>query len=165
MPRRSNKPFETKIGATPQSSGSAGTPETAQVHEDGNSPPPAHVDATPSPPPPNRIAGSTHETISGERRVKGYPVTRDELWELGAGGALTTICFSVAGTYINRSYDIQRELELTQGLPQDTIIRWKTKGEGDWYFGLTALVLGAILFAAGGAKIYSIIRSTSHPKA
>lgn len=102
--------------------------------------------------------------VAGERRVKGYLVTRDELIELGGAGLLATLCFSFGGKYINRSFDIQKDLELTQGLPPDLISRWQTKASDDWDFGLLCSIVGIVLLSAGGAKVLSIIFSTRHPK-
>jgi hypothetical protein len=97
--------------------------------------------------------------------VKGYPVTRDELFGLGGAGLLATVCFSIGGNYINRSYDIQKDLELTQGLPPELKARWEAKEADAWHFGLVLAIIGAVAILVGGAKILSIIRSTEHPNA
>ena len=94
--------------------------------------------------------------------MKEYPVTRDELFELGGIGVATTICFSVGGSYMSRSVDIQRDLELSQQLPSDVVVRWQTKEIDYWYFGIAIVFIGVVALALGGAKIFSIMRSTKH---
>ena len=95
--------------------------------------------------------------------MKGYPVTRDELFGLGGAGFIATVCFSLGGNYLNRAYDIKKDLELAQGVPNDLKVRWETKAEGDFTFGVVIIVIGAAAILAGGAKIISIIWSTGHP--
>jgi hypothetical protein len=111
-----------------------------------------------------RGGGSTYEVVSGARRVKGYPITRDELTALSGTGLLATVCFSIGGTYVNRSYEIQRDLELTQGVSTKLRARWEAKEADAWTFGLIMLVIGTLLVIAGGAKIWSVIWSTEHPQ-
>jgi hypothetical protein len=107
--------------------------------------------------------GSTHEIISGVRRVKGYPLSRDELFELGGAGILATTCFSIGGTNLNRSFDIQKDLEIAQGIPPEIKVRWETKEADAWVYGWLFFIIGIVCFLAGGAKVISIIRSTRHP--
>ena len=54
----------------------------------------------------------------GVRSMKGYTVTKHELFELGGGGVVSSICFSAAGTYFNSAKDGQRSLDLAAGLGQ-----------------------------------------------
>lgn len=89
-------------------------------------------------------------------------MTKSELFELGGIGFITTACFSVGINYINRGYDIGKDLEFTKDIPNELRIRWTTKGEQDYVFGSILLVVGVIAFLAGGAKIWQIIRSTDH---
>jgi hypothetical protein len=125
------------------------------------------------PPAPETIAsagGAGSEAPSGfdffvipsTRRIKGYLLSRDELFQLGGIGVLTTVCFSVGGTYINRSFDIGKDLEFAQEIPSETRIRWETKEVEYWNFALIFLALGAVVFLAGGAKVISILRTSKH---
>jgi heme O synthase-like polyprenyltransferase len=95
--------------------------------------------------------------------VKGYPVTRDELFGLGGVGLLATFCFSVGGNYMNRSFDISKDIELAQGVPEPLVARWKAKSEDAFLFGSVLIAVGVITIFVGGAKVLSIIRSTEHP--
>jgi hypothetical protein len=128
---------------------------------------PPKTEQTPAPRPTRRrasLTGHTLEIVAGERRVKGYLVTRDELIGLGGTGLLATLAFSYGGRYINRSYDIQKDLELTQGLPPELTARWQTKSADDWDFGVLCIIVGIVVLLAGGAKVLSVIFSTNHPK-
>lgn len=112
---------------------------------------------------PGERIGSTHDVISGARSVKGYPVTRDELFGLGGAGFLATTCFSIGGNYLTRYYDIQKDLELSQGVPEKIVIKWQAKSDQDWTFGVILIAIGVAAIIFGGAKIISIILSTKHP--
>jgi hypothetical protein len=108
-------------------------------------------------------AGSNYYVLHGARKVKAYPVTRDELFGLGGAGVIATICFSVGGNYLNRSYDIGKDLELTVGVPPELKARWQSK-EADYFtFGLIIFAIGVAAFIAGGVKVISIIMTTDHP--
>ncbi len=63
---------------------------------------------------------------------------------------------------MSRSVDIQRDLELSQQLPSDVVVRWQTKEIDYWYFGIAIVFIGVVALALGGAKIFSIMRSTKH---
>lgn len=127
--------------------------------------------ASPTPPTPPRkprsAAGGSgahsHQIVSGARRVKGYPVTRDELFGLGGVGLLTTVCFSAGGNFISRSYDIEKDLALSQGVSDALKARWEAKAQDAWLFGAILIAVGLVTVFVGGAKIFSIIRSTEHP--
>lgn len=108
--------------------------------------------------------GSTHDVISGARSVKGYPITRDELFGLGGAGFVATAGFSLGGNYLTRYYDIQKDLDMAQGLPDRIVVKWQTKAEQDWTFGILLIIFGIVAIFAGGAKITSIILSTKHPR-
>lgn len=155
-PKSKLREIETDASETEASKGDDSSRPTNSANTDAS--PPAHPTG-----PRRRRRGGSHEILPGERRVKGYPVTRDELFGLGGAGLLATVCFSVGGNMINRSLDIQKDLELAQELPKPIIARWETRQEDAWSFGILLLVIGAVAIAVGGAKIWSIIRSTEHP--
>jgi hypothetical protein len=94
--------------------------------------------------------------------VKGYPLTRDELFELGGGGLLATTFFSLGGSCIGTSLDIQKSLEMAQTISPELKARWETKEADYWLFGIVFIAIGLGLLVAGGAKLVSIIRSTRH---
>jgi hypothetical protein len=149
----------------PRGIGATGAPAPTQVAQSGGAPPQPQIKSTPTPPAVrrSRAGGSIHETISGVRRVKAYPVTRDELLGLGGVGIVTTFCFSVGSSYIKRSFDIHKDLEFNQQLPSDLIVKWQTTEMDDWLFGFFFFAIGVLAFILGGAKIFSIMRSTEHP--
>jgi hypothetical protein len=95
--------------------------------------------------------------------VKGYPVTRDELFTLAGVGLLSSACFGVGVNFIDRSIDLMADLEINQGIPQEIMVRWATREYDYWYFGLVLVAIGIAAAIAGGIKILSIIRSTEHP--
>ncbi len=94
--------------------------------------------------------------------MKAYPVTRDELFGIGGAGLVATFCFSLGTNYLNRAYDINKDLELAQGIPPELKVRWQTKADADWTFGIIIVVIGVVAILGGGAKVLSIIRSTDH---
>ena len=96
--------------------------------------------------------------------MKGYPVTRDELFTLGGASLLSSGAFSVGLNFVNRSLDLQKDLELNQGIPPVILTRWQTREADYWTFGVVLMVLGVSFAVAGGLKILSIIRSTAHPE-
>jgi len=112
-----------------------------------------------------RSGGSTLQIMSGERRVKGYPISRDELFTLGGVGALASACFGVGVSLVERSFDLQANLELSRGVAPEIVARWETRETDYWIFGLVLLAFGVGAMIAGGAKILSIMRSTEHPDA
>ncbi|HTV36876.1 MAG TPA: hypothetical protein VMF12_10650, partial [Xanthobacteraceae bacterium] len=59
--------------------------------------------------------------------MKAYPVTKDELFEIGGVGLLTTAFFSFGGNFIASSFELQAELELNQGIPSPTVAKWQTR--------------------------------------
>ena len=148
-------------------SGATGASGAAVSSASGNSAPSAtisQITTTPRIPRGSRSAtGSTYQTLSGVRRVKAYPVTRDELFGLGGAGFIATVAFSIGTNYLNRSYDIRKDLELSYGVPPDLKIRWDTRATDDLFFGWIIILIGIAAILAGGAKILSIIRSTDHP--
>lgn len=119
--------------------------------------------AGPTPRRPRSPPGSTYQIVAGLRTVKGYPVTRDELYGLGGAGFIATVCFSLGGNYLNRSYDIRKDLELTPGVSAEMKMRWETKASDDLFFGVIIMIIGVVAILAGGAKILSIIKATDHP--
>lgn len=101
--------------------------------------------------------------MSGARRVKGYPVTRDELFTLGGVGVIASAFFGFGANFVSRSFDLAANLDLSSGVSKEIIERWQTREWDFWYMGLVLLGLGALIALAGGAKIWSIIWSTEHP--
>lgn len=97
--------------------------------------------------------------------MKEYPVTFDELIELGSIGLVSTVLFSLGGMYLNRSWDMQKDLELSQGLPERLVGKWEARADDAWFFGILLCLVGALAVLGGGAKIWSIVRSTRHPDA
>lgn len=96
--------------------------------------------------------------------MKGYPVTKDELYTLGGAGFIATLCFSGGANYLNRSFEIQKSLELAQGVPPQALIeKWKARESDAFTFGLALCAIGAVLVLFGGAKIFGIIKQTEHP--
>jgi hypothetical protein len=110
------------------------------------------------------VSGSSYQIISGERRVKGYPITRDELFTLGGLSVLASGFFGFGGNFVSRSFDLQVSIELSTGVAPEVIARWMTREYDYWYFGLVLLLFGIFAAIAGGAKIWSIIDSTRHPE-
>src|SRR5579863_8170257 len=108
-------------------------------------PPPANINPLPARRT-SRSGAHKHQIIPGVRRVKGYPVTRDELLSLSGSGILGSLCFSIGGKYLDRSYDISKDLEFSQGLPDTLIVRWKTKAEDDQYIGWSFIFIGIVAF-------------------
>jgi hypothetical protein len=101
--------------------------------------------------------------MSGARRVKGYPVTRDELFTLGGVGLLTSAFLGFGSNLVSRSFDLAASLDLSPGVAPEMVERWHTREYDFWYIGLILLLLGAMSATFGGAKIWSIIHSTDHP--
>jgi hypothetical protein len=101
--------------------------------------------------------------MPGARRVKGYPITRDELFTLGGVGVLASAFFGFGANFISRSFDLAANLDLSAGISAEIIERWHTREYDFWYFGLVLLGLGILIAVFGGAKIWSIIYSTEHP--
>lgn len=108
-------------------------------------------------------AGISYRIMSGARRVKGYPVTRDELFTLGGVGLLASICFGLGANFVFSSFGLQENLELSQGITPVLLSKWQTRETDYWYFGLVLLILAIAFAVAGGTKIWSIIHSTEHP--
>ena len=100
--------------------------------------------------------------LSGSRRVKGYPVTRDELFGIGGAGLLATTCFSIGGGLVGRSFDIQKDLDFNKEVPVEIRVRWQTKETDYLWFGSVLILIGVVAIVAGGAKVLSIINSTKH---
>jgi hypothetical protein len=101
--------------------------------------------------------------MAGARRVKGYPITRDELLTLGGAGFVSSLFFGFGGDFIFRSYDLQANLDLSPGVAADVVAKWTTREFDFWYIGLVLLFFGLVVAAVVGAKIWSVIRSTEHP--
>jgi len=97
--------------------------------------------------------------------VKEYPLDSDELWTLGGVNIAATVSFSIGYAHYQRYQDIQRDLELTQGLPDKLIGRWEAKRDGAFEIAMIAFAIGAVVVIFGGLKLWSIIRSTTHPDA
>jgi hypothetical protein len=100
--------------------------------------------------------------MPGARRLKGYPVTADELWELGGIGLGTSLCFSFGTSFLTQYFGIKKDLEFSQGLPPEVVIRWKTVQGYDLALSIVLFLIGVLVFLFGGAKIYRILRSTEH---
>lgn len=108
--------------------------------------------------------GSDYSVIPGVRKVKGYPVTRDELLGLGASSVAATFCFSVGGGLITRSQDIRKDIELAQGVPERVVGKYQAKSEDAFFYGCIFIAFGVLAAIFGGLKVLSVIWSTNHPK-
>ena len=95
--------------------------------------------------------------------MKGYPITRDELFTLGGVGLATSAFLGVGGNLVGRSFDLQANIELSPDVKPELIAKWETREYDFWYIGLILLVFAAGLALTGGLKIWSIINSTDHP--
>jgi hypothetical protein len=103
--------------------------------------------------------------LKGVRTVKEYPIDRDELFELGGVSLLATVSFSIGYANWQRSQDIQRDLELSQGLPDKLIARWTAKQEDAYEIALIFFAIGLAALIAGGLKLWGVIATTAHPDA
>lgn len=102
--------------------------------------------------------------LPGRRTVKEYPVDRDELFELGGAGLLTTLFFSIGFSLLSRYLELVKDLEFERDLPKELIARWSAIRD-DAYTGAAIFIsCGIVVFLVGGAKIWSIIRSTEHDR-
>ena len=143
-------------GASGATSGGSGGADIEQRSVTGPSGPSA-------PPRRRRLTGSTHQIISGARRVKGYPVTRDELLTLGGVGLATSAFLGVGANFISRSFDLQANIELSPDVKPEIRAKWETREYEFWIIGIVLLVFAVLAALAGGAKRWSIIKSTEHP--
>jgi hypothetical protein len=103
--------------------------------------------------------------LKGVRTVKEYTVDRDELLTLGGTGVVSTLCFSGGGIYLNRAFDIRKDLEFTRDLPAPLAAKWTERADNAEIFGIILLGIGVVVLLSFGAKLWSIFHSTSHPDA
>ena len=135
--------------------------ETAALVQGGSS----GVSRTTPPRKAHSTRGSTLQLRPGKRIMKGYPVSKNELYELGGVGLLSTLCFSTGFSYLNQAATTRRDLELfkaVKGIPDPLIARWEASSESAQTFGIIAVAIGVIAVIAGGAKIWNVINSTDH---
>ena len=103
---------------------------------------------------------STLGVIHGHAKLKAYPVTKNELFTLGALGFAASLFFSVGAGAIGYSMDIFKDLELTSNLGPELVARWNTIEHFAYYGGIGVLIVGTVLVGLGAINIMSIIRRT-----
>jgi hypothetical protein len=124
-------------GAGPIGSMAAGsTPSGSAIAGTGTSPRAGRA----SSPRPRAAAGSSYQIMSGARRVKGYPVTRDELFTLGGVGLLTSAFLGFGSNLVSRSFDLAASLDLSPGVAPEMVERWHTREYDFWYIGLILFI-------------------------
>jgi hypothetical protein len=94
--------------------------------------------------------------------VKDYPVTEQELWQLGRSGAGATLCFSIASWFLSKSFDLCMQLKTAEGTAEATNDFIQGTQIGFFWAGLVPLVFGAISLVRGGILISQILKETNH---
>jgi hypothetical protein len=84
------------------------------------------------------------------------------LLEVGSLGFFATTAISLGGAFIGASFEIEQNLELSQGVPKDVEAHWQAKEADAFLFGFVLIGIAIVAAAFGGAKVLSIIRSTEH---
>ena len=107
-------------------------------------------------------AGSTLVITPGARTEKGYPLTRDELWLLGSLGTGTTASFALASGMVGYYVNVGMNLALAQGVPEKIVAYYESTRQWSLLSAIALYVIGMLLTAAGGLKVVSIIRRTTH---
>lgn len=97
--------------------------------------------------------------------MKEYPISKDEIFGLGGTSVFATTLIAFGSASWQRSQDIERNLELSQGIPETTIARWKAKQEDAHSNAILFFVAGAVVALFWGWKVWSIISNTTHPDA
>jgi len=109
-----------------------------------------------------RQNGSKFMIVPGTRIEKGYPLTRDELWLLGSLGIGATTAFAGASGLIGYYFNVGMNLALSQGVPEKMIAYYESSRQWSLIGAVALCILGLILAAGSGLKVFSIIRRTTH---
>jgi hypothetical protein len=100
---------------------------------------------------------------AGARDMKEYPLTLQEMLQLGAVGLAATLMFALAGFFLSTWFDIYKDLALAADLPPETRGYWRGLKAGAWWGWIVSAIVGVALLCANGWTLVSIINSTEHP--
>lgn len=110
--------------------------------------------------PRKKQGGSQFQHDYGTAKVKAYPITGSELWELGGISAFASIAFSVAFACFSFIVDTRRDVDLAAGADPVITTYWASlSGTATWIGGVS-LFLAIGTLALGGIKIRGIITRT-----
>lgn len=115
---------------------------------------------SPAKPPRRRPRGA--RLRRGSRDVKDYPVTEQELWQLGRSGAGATLCFSIASWFLSKSFDLYMQLNTSEVKVEATNNFIRGTQIGFLWAGLVPLAFGIISLVRGGILISQILKETNH---
>lgn len=91
------------------------------------------------PPKPRNNKGSAITIKGGRRNVKAYPLTEEELNQLGFLQTSATFLYSLAGTAFGLWVNITQSIEFSKDTPNNVLSHWSS-------LKLAALVSAVILF-------------------
>jgi hypothetical protein len=94
--------------------------------------------------------------------VKGYAVTKAELWTLGGIQAGAAICFSLAGSCFGFWTSVKQQLDFSKGSDPALAGYWAGVSDVAFYGMIGLAVMGLVLFAISGLNAVNIIRGTRH---
>jgi hypothetical protein len=124
------------------------------------------VAPTSGPPRPPRARrpkhGSTIPIVGGEREVKAYPVTEDELSSLGLLQATTTAVFSLSSGLGGFWISIKQNLAFADKVDPSIRSYWEAMGFAAGCVAIFLFVVGGALIYLNFTKVGKIKKGTKH---
>jgi hypothetical protein len=105
---------------------------------------------------------STLRVRGGKREMKGYALTKVELWTLGGlqGGAAAS--FSIAGVGFGLWISTAQQIQFANSPSPEIAGYWQGIGDMAFYGMIGFVILGAVLFFLSGLNVIKIINATDH---
>jgi len=94
--------------------------------------------------------------------MKCYPVTEDELQNLGLLQAASTASFSIGSFLAAFFLGVRSSTDLSNGVSPDVLAYWKAMSTASGIAALVFFLIGVVAFCRGRSKIQQIKDGTDH---
>lgn len=117
-----NQIFPPTITVTASSTGTNATSSPSASAAGGT----GGADPTPTRAPvPRKRGGSTQDLSHGRMAVKIYPLSEDQLENIGLQRGISAACFALAGTCFGFGLNVVKDLQINSGTSEAVFARWQ----------------------------------------
>lgn len=94
--------------------------------------------------------------------MKEYPLTLNELYQLGGLSFAATLAYSVSGFCLGKALDLETALSLSNAAKPTVVAMWKGVEDSMWAGVVISGLFGTLLLALDGLTLRNIIKETEH---
>jgi hypothetical protein len=105
---------------------------------------------------------STLRVRGGKREMKGYALTKQELWTVGGLQGGSAASFSIAGMGFGLWISTQQQIQFAAAAKPQILGYWQGVADMAFYGMIGFAILGAALFFLSGFNVVKIIKATEH---